>query len=105
MARIGGYSLPLVAQRVVVRTLRHVVRDPIVLLGLACLAAFLVIGIPGTQTPDRPASTVAPEDAEDRPAGDGQVQVVDDALGAKVAREMAGLDRVVVHGWLPAGDG
>jgi hypothetical protein len=66
MARIPGYSLPLVAWRVVVRTIRHVVRDPIVLLGLACLAAFLLIGIPGTQTPDRPASSVLPEDAADQ---------------------------------------
>ncbi len=63
MARIGDYSAPLVARRVVARTIRHVVRDPIVLLGLAGLLAFLVIGIPGAAAPDRATTSAPIEDA------------------------------------------
>lgn len=66
MARTDRYTIPLVARRVVVRTVRHVVRDPIILLGLACLAAFLVIGVPGSQASDRPAPSVPAEDAADQ---------------------------------------
>ena len=66
MARIGEYPMPLVARRVVARTVRHVVRDPVVLLGLACLMAFLVIDVPGTQASERPAPSVSAEDAADQ---------------------------------------
>lgn len=66
MARTDGYSMPLVAWRVVVRTVRHVVRDPIILFALACLAAFLVIGVPGLQASDRQAPSVPAEDAADQ---------------------------------------
>ena len=66
MARIGGYTLPLVARRVVARTVRHLVRDPIILLGLAGLMAFLVIGVPSTPAADRAAPSVPADDAADQ---------------------------------------
>jgi hypothetical protein len=66
MAGTDRYAVPLVARRVVARTVRHVVRDPIILLGLAGLVAFLVIGTPGTQAADRPAPAVPAEDAADQ---------------------------------------
>jgi len=66
MARIGEYPLSLVARRAAARTIRHLVRDPIVLLALAGLLAFLVIGVPGTDAAERPARTAAAENAADQ---------------------------------------
>lgn len=66
MARSGDYPLSLVARRVVARTVRHLSRDPIVLLGIAGLVALLTLGVPGTQASDTQTTAVAAEDAADQ---------------------------------------
>jgi hypothetical protein len=66
MARISGYTVPFLARRIVARTVRHIVRDPIVLLGLAGLAALLVLGGAGTAPTAQATPSASAEDAADQ---------------------------------------
>jgi hypothetical protein len=66
MARISDYTVPFLARRIVARTIRHVVRDPIILLGVAGLIAILVLGGAGTPLSAQATPSPAAEDAADQ---------------------------------------
>src|SRR5687767_13890354 len=71
MASTTVYPLTTILRRVSVRTARHFVRDPVVLLGLAGLAALLLVGWPGSGPADAArigevSSAPASEDAAER---------------------------------------
>ncbi len=57
MAGTRHYAWTVVARRVAARTVRHVVRDPLILLGLTIMLAALVVGGPWLTSSPRLAST------------------------------------------------
>ena len=66
MAEARRYRWSVVARRVAARTIRHVLRDPVILLGLAGLVALMVIGTPSMAAPDGQTTSVPAEDAADQ---------------------------------------
>jgi len=66
MARTTGYTWTVIARRVAARTVRHIIRDPIVLLALTCLAAILVLGGPGATPTGELAADADATDAAER---------------------------------------
>src|SRR5829696_5118775 len=66
MEGTGRYRWSVVARRVAARAIRHVVRDPIVLLGLAVIVAVLVLGMPAPAPSGEHVASVHTEDAADQ---------------------------------------
>lgn len=64
MVRTDGYPWTVIARRVAVRAVRHMFRDPIVLLALACLVVALVFAGPGGALSGDAASAPTDDAAE-----------------------------------------
>src|SRR5688572_258199 len=66
MAGTERYRWSVVARRVAARTIRHVLRDPIILLGLTVIVAVLVLGMPAAALSGDDVGSVPTEDAAEQ---------------------------------------
>jgi len=66
MAGTGRFPWTVVARRVAARTVRYVLRDPVVILALGVLAIALVLGGPSMTSAETPMAAASTEDAAER---------------------------------------
>lgn len=64
MTASAQLSTLMVVRRVLARTVRYVLRDPVLVLGLAVLAALLVLGLPGPTSAASPPAPAADDVVE-----------------------------------------